>query len=158
MLVQSQDTLPLPTLEATCGEPTGYLGEALKQAIQASIAFMTSIQELQAAHSHSNILLRAAPYGAYIFSHAKKNNSSQYTNFVVSIEDPAAYAKLATQTDPIKTTLNITTTSRGQSRQQINPINITTHTKSVLVRNYWQMLTNPDITHLNATTTPLRCN
>jgi len=65
LLVQSQDTLPLLTLDASSGEPTSYLGEALKQALQASVAFMFSIQELQAAHSQSTILLRAAPDGAY---------------------------------------------------------------------------------------------
>ena len=146
MLVQSLDTLPLPTLEASSGEPTRYLGEALNQALQASIAFFTSLQELQAAHSHSNILLRAASDGSYILSHAKKDNSTQNTNYVVSIEDPAAYAMLATQNDPIKTTLNTNTTSRGQTRQQIIPINITAHIKSVLGRIYWQLMTNPDIT------------
>ena len=145
-MVQSPNTIPLSTLDASCGEPTSYLGEALKQALHASIAFLTSIQELQAAHSHSTILLRAAPDGAYILSYAKKDNSTQNTNFVVSIEDPAAYAMLVTQTDPIKTTLNTTTTARGQTRQQITPINITTHTMSVLGRNYGQLLTNPDIT------------
>jgi hypothetical protein len=139
LLVQSPDTLSLPTLEASCGEPTCYLREALKQALQASIAFLTSIQELQAAHSHSNILFRAAPDGAYILSHAKKDNSTQNTNFVVSIEDPAAYAMMATQNDPNKTTLNITTTSRGQT-QQITAINITTHTRSVIGRNYLLLL------------------
>ena len=85
--------------------PTGYLGEALKQALQAAVSFVTSIQELQAAHSHSTILLRAGSDGAYILSHAKKDNSTHNTNFVVSVKDPAAYAMLATQNDPIKTTL-----------------------------------------------------
>jgi hypothetical protein len=117
LLVQSPDTLPLPTLAASCGEPTCYLGEALKQALQATIAFLTSINELQATHSHSNILLRAVPDGAYILSHAKKDNSTQHTNFVVSIEDPVVYAMLANQNDPIRMTLNTTTTSRGQTRQ-----------------------------------------
>ena len=130
----------------------------MKQALQASIAFLTSIQELQAAHSQSNTLLRAAPDGAYILSHAKKDISTQNTNFVVSIENPAAYAMLTTQTDPIKTSLNTTTTTRGQTRQQITPINITSQTRSVLGRNYGQLLTNPDIIRLNPTTTPLRFN
>jgi hypothetical protein len=130
----------------------------LKQALQASVAFLTSIQELQATRSHSTILLRAAPDGAYILFHAKKDNPTQNTNFVVSIEDPAAYAMLATQNAPIKMTLNTTTTSRGQTRQQVTPINITTHTRSVLGCNYGQLLTNPDITQLNATMTPLRYN
>ena len=68
------------------------------------------------------------------------------------------YGMLATQNDPVKTTLNTNTTSRGQPPQQITPINITTHTRSVLGRTYWQLLTNPNITHLNATTTPIRYN
>ena len=42
--------------------------------------------------------------------------------------------------------------------QQITPINVTTHTKSILGRNYWQLLTRPDITQLNAAATPLRYN
>jgi hypothetical protein len=65
---------------------------------------------------------------------------------------------LASQNDPIKTSLNTTTKSRGQTRQQITPINITSNTRSVLGRTYWQLVTNPDITQLNATTTPLRYN
>ena len=145
-MVQSPDTLPLQTLEAPCGEPTSYQGEALNLTLQASIASLPSIYKLQAVHSHSTILLRAAPDGTYILSHAKKDNSTQNTNFVVSIEDPVAYAMLATQNDPIKTTLKTNTTSRRQTRQQITPINITTHTRSVLGRIYWQLLTNPDIT------------
>ena len=65
---------------------------------------------------------------------------------------------LATQNDPIKTSLNTNVTSRGRTRQRITPINITFHTWSVLGRTYWQLLTNPDITQLNVTTTPLRYN
>jgi len=53
---------------------------------------------------------------------------------------------LATQNNPIKTTLNTNTTSRGQTRQQITPINIIAHTRSVLGRTYMQLLTNPDTT------------
>ena len=135
-MVQSLDILPLPTLEASCGEPTCYLGKALKQALHASIAFLTSIHELQAAHSHSNILLRAAPEGAYILSHAKKDNSTHDINFVVSIEDPSAYTMLANQNDPIRTTINTTTTGRGKTWQQITPINIIAYNKSILGRNY----------------------
>jgi hypothetical protein len=158
LLVQSQDTLPLPTLDANRGEPTNYLAEALNQALQTSIAFLTSIQELQAAQSHPTTLLRAAPDGAFILSQAKKDNSSQNTNFIVSIADPVAYAMLATQSDPIKTTLSTATTTRGQTRKQITPINITAHTRSILGRTYGQLLTNPDITQLNPDKTPLQFN
>jgi hypothetical protein len=154
LLIQSPYTMPLPTLDASRGEPTTYLAEALKQALQTSIAFLTSIQELQATHIHPTILLRAALDGAFTLSHAKKDNSTQFTNFVVSIDD----AMLATQTDPIKTTLSTATTTRGQTRRQITPINITAHASSVLGRNYGQLLMHPDITQLNPTTTPLRFN
>ena len=111
------------------------MGEAPTHALHASIAFLASIQELQAVHSHSTILLRATPDGTYILSHAKRENSTKNTNFVVSIEDPAAYAMLATQNGPIKMTLNTNTTSREQIRQQITLNNITAHTRSVLGRN-----------------------
>ncbi len=67
-----------------------------------------------------------------------------------------AYAMMATQTDPIKISLSTATTR--QIRWQITPVNITAHARSVLGRNYGQLLTNPDITQLNPTTTPLRFN
>ena len=43
LLVQSPDILPLPTLEASSGEATSYLKDALQQALQASAAFISSI-------------------------------------------------------------------------------------------------------------------
>jgi len=128
--------MPLPILEASCGEATCYLRKALQQALHTSAAFLTSIQELHTTYSQASILLRAAPDGAYIVSHAKTDSSTQLTNFSISIEDPEAYAMLATQNDPIKTSLNATTTSKGQIQQHITPINITFHTRSVLGRNY----------------------
>ena len=158
LLVQSPNTLPLPTLQTLCGEDTCYLKDALQQALHTSVAFLSSIRELQTAHTHATFNFRAAPDGAYIISHAKKDNSSQHTNFVISIEDPVAYAMLATHNDPIITSLNTTTTSREQIRQHISTINIIAHTRSVLGCTYWQLLTNPDITHLNANTTPLSYN
>ena len=65
---------------------------------------------------------------------------------------------MATQTDPIKTTLSTATTTRGQTRRQITPINTTAHTRTILGRNYGQLLANPDITQLNPNTTPLKFN
>ncbi len=70
---------------------------------------------------------------------------------------PVAYAMLATQNDPIKTSLT-TTTSKRQNRQQIALINVAAHTRSVLGRTYWQLLKNQVITQLNANTTPHRYN
>jgi hypothetical protein len=126
--VQSPDILPLPTLEDSNGEARGYLKNALQQALHTSTAFLSSIWELHTSHSHASNALRAAPEGFYILFYAKKDSSSHHTNFVISIEDPAAYAMLATQTDPTKTGLNTNTTSNKQTKQQITYINITTHT------------------------------
>ena len=63
---------------------------------------------------------------------------------------------LVNQNDPIKTSLITTTTSRGQSRQQITLINIIAHTRSVLGSTYWLLMTSTNITQPNANTTPLR--
>jgi len=102
LLVQSPDTLPLRTMEASCGEDTCYLMDALQQTLHTSTAFRSSIRELQTSHTHASYNLRTAPDGAYILSHAKKDSSTQLTNFVISIENLVAYAMLATQNGPIK--------------------------------------------------------
>ncbi len=143
LLVQSLDILPLLTVEASNGEATSYLKAALQQALHTSAAFLSSIRELHTTHSQASNIFRAAPDGAYIFSRAKKDGSSQHTNFVISIANPTAYAMLATQNDPIKTSRITTITNKGQTRQHISLITITTHTRSVLGRTYWQLLTNP---------------
>jgi hypothetical protein len=111
--VQSPDILPLPTLEDSNGEATSYLKNALQQALQTSVSFLFSIRELHTTNSQATNALRAAPDGSYILSHAKKDTSSQHTNFVISVEDSAAYAMFATQTYPIKAGFNTFTTSRG---------------------------------------------
>ena len=72
--------------------------------------------------------------------------------------DPVAYALLATQSDPIKTGLTTTVTSRGQTRQQITHINLAAHSRSVIGRTYWQILTNPYLTQLDSSTPLLRYN
>jgi hypothetical protein len=97
-------------------------------------AFLSPIRDLATTHSQAFIALRASSDGSFILSRAKKNISSQHTNFAISMEDSTAYAMLATQNDSIKTGLHITTTSRGQTKQKIIYINITAHTKSVLGR------------------------
>jgi hypothetical protein len=140
------------------GDAQDYLRNALHQALHTTGAFLSSIWELITTHSHASIALRAAPDGSFILSHAKKDTSSQHTNFVISTANPTAYDMLATQNDSIKTYLNTTTTSKGQTKQPITFINIIAHTRSVLGRTYWQLLANPDITQLNATATPLRYN
>ena len=58
--------------------------------------------------------LKQAPDGYCIFSHPKKDTSTQNTNFVVSLSDPSTYEMLATLADPMKAPLSTNTTTRGQ--------------------------------------------
>ena len=100
--------------------------------------------------------LKQAPDGYCIFSHPKKDTSTQNTNFVVSLSDPSTYAMLATLTGPIKIPPSTNTTTRGQIRQQITTLNLTPHTRSILGRTYSQLFTDLDITQLNTSLRPLR--
>jgi hypothetical protein len=59
------------------GDATGYLMNASHQAMHTTEAFLTSIRELATTHSRASIVLRAAPDGSFILSHAKKDNPSQ---------------------------------------------------------------------------------
>jgi hypothetical protein len=65
---------------------------------------------------------------------------------------------LATLADPIKVPNPINTTTRGQIRQQITTLNLTSHTRRILGRTYSQLLTDPDITQLNTNLPPLQYN
>jgi hypothetical protein len=65
---------------------------------------------------------------------------------------------LATLTDPIKTSLNTTIAAESMTKQHVTSINLTPHTKSILGRTYWQLLTDPDITRPKASTPPLCYN
>ncbi len=80
--------------------------------------------------------MKQAPDGSYILAHPKKNKSTQNTYFVVSLDDPTAYAMLATLADPTKVTLLTSTTTQGQIRQHITTLNLTAHTRSILGRTY----------------------
>jgi len=65
---------------------------------------------------------------------------------------------LATLADPIKVPLPTSTTTRGQIRQQITTLKLIAHTRRIPGRTYAQLLTDPDITHLNTNLPPLQYN
>jgi hypothetical protein len=117
LLVRSPDILPLPFIDDSKVDTTRYLKNALQQAMHTTGAFVSSIRELTTSHSHAFTTLRATPDGSYILSHAKKDKSSQHTNFGISLEDQTAYAMLATLTNPVKTRLNTSITIRDQTKQ-----------------------------------------
>jgi hypothetical protein len=103
-------------------------------------------------------VLKQARDRSYILSHPKKDTSTQNTNFFVSLSDPAAYAMLATLADPLKIPLPTITTTQGQIRQHITTLNLTLHTRNILGRTCNQLFTDPEITQLNTSLTPLRYN
>jgi len=111
------------------GDTTSYLQLALQQAKETVEAFLSSIRELKTTHTQSSTTVKQAPDGSYILAHPQKDTFIPTTNFVVSLSDPAAYAMLTTLADPIKVTLPTSTTTRGQIRQQIATLNLTSHTK-----------------------------
>ncbi len=65
---------------------------------------------------------------------------------------------MATLADPIKITLPTNTTNRGQIWHQIATLNLTAHTRSGIGRTNCQVLTDHDITQLNADTPSLHYN
>jgi hypothetical protein len=144
--------------DTNIGDTTRYLRLALQQANTIAEAFLSSIRELKCTHTQSSPTLKHAPDGSYILAHPKKDTSTQTTNFVVSIADPAAYAMLATLTEPIKVTLPTSTTNLGQIRQQITTLNLKAHTRSILGRTYAELLAEHDITQLDNKLTPLQYN
>jgi hypothetical protein len=65
---------------------------------------------------------------------------------------------LATLADPIKVTLPTSIMTRGQVRQRIATVNLTSYTKSIFGKAYGQLLTDADITQLNTDIPPLHYN
>jgi hypothetical protein len=63
---------------------------------------------------------------------------------------------LAAQFEPVRVTLQTHTSFRGQSHPHVVTMNVTAHTRSILGRNYWQLLTDPAITQLDPSVAPLR--
>ena len=158
-MIQSPDLFPMPNMsDVNAGDTDGYLRLALRQAKKTTEAFLSSIRELTTTHTQSYMNQGHAPIGSYILAHPKKDTSTQNTNFVVSLSDPSAYAMLATLADPSKVPLSTSTTTRGQIRQQITTLNLTTYTRSIIGRTYSQLLTDSNITQLNTNLPPLRYN
>jgi prophage tail gpP-like protein len=119
---------------------------------------LPSIRKLKSTHTQSSTTLKPTLAGSYILTYPKKDTSTQTTNFVVSIANPAAYAMMATLAEPIKVTLPTSTTTRGHIRQQIATINLTTHTRSILGRTYAELLADLDITQVNINLPPQQYN
>ena len=78
-----------------------------------AISFLTSLTVVTPDHLNATPTLQPTPYGAYITSHVRKDNSTQHTNFVISLTNPQAYAMLATLDTPVKIIIPTTITIAG---------------------------------------------
>jgi hypothetical protein len=133
--------------------PQGYLHQVLIQGLASATTFLTSLIGAVAPH-HNTPALQPTPDGAYIISHVRKDNSTQLTNFVISLAHPQAYAMLATIDTPIKIRLPTTITIAGSHHQQIIHIQLNPHNRSILGRAYLGLFQNPHTQSLHATPLP----
>ncbi len=62
----------------------------------------------------------------------------------------------ATLIDPIKMGRDTNITAREQIMKHRTSITLAAHTRSILGRNYWQLLKDPDISQLNSNTLLIR--
>ena len=102
--------------------------------------------------------LQAIADGVYIMSHNRKAQSNQLTNFIIPLPSPTAYTLVSTLESFIKIPLPTLITVRGQPHPQTVNMNIISHMRSILGRNYQQLLTDLEIAVLNPQTTPLGYN
>ena len=95
--------------DTNIGCTSGYLQLALQQAKTTTEPFLSSIRELKTTHIQNSTTLKQVPYGSYILAHPKKDTSTESTNYIISMAEPAAYAMMATLADSTKVTLSTNT-------------------------------------------------
>ena len=123
--------------------PTGYLHQVLSNGLAATKTFLTSIQRIDDNFSLATPTLRPAPDGSYIIPHPKRNTTTNTTQYVVSLDDPIAYAMLATLEGPVRIQLHTLINIRGTNHSQVVYIQINPHTRSILGRTYHQLFLTP---------------
>ena len=89
--------------------------------------YLSSVGGLIAAFDQALPALYVAPDGAYILFHNRKAQSNQLPNFIISLQDPAAYALLSTLDFFIKIPLPTLITVRGQPHPHMVSLNVTPH-------------------------------
>ena len=87
--------------------------------MEMAVSFLTSLTVVTPDHLSAAPTLQPTQDGAYIISHVRKDNSSQLTNFVISLAHPQAYATLATIDTPIKVRIPTTIAIVGSQHQQM---------------------------------------
>ena len=99
--------------------PTGYLHQALLAGLNASGTFLLSIQRSTDNFSLATPNLRPAPDGSFIIPHQKRNATTNTTQYVISLDDPYAYAMLATLEAPTRIQLHTLINIRGTNHSQV---------------------------------------
>ena len=133
----------------------GYLNQTLTQGMEMAVSFLASRTVVTPDHLSPSPTLQPTPNGAYIISHARKDNSSQLTNCVISLAHPQAYAMLATIDTPIKVRIPTTITIACSQHQQILHIQLNYHNKSILGRAYVGLFQTPHTQSLHPVTMPI---
>jgi hypothetical protein len=121
----------------------GYLHRALTQGMEMAFSFLASLTVVTPDYLSISPTLLPTSDGAYIISHVRKDNSSQLTNFVISLAHPQAYAMMATIDTPIKIRIPTTITITGSHHQQIGHMQMNPHNISILGRAYLGLFQNP---------------
>jgi hypothetical protein len=154
VFIQCDLPLPIPSMADHASDlPTGYLYQALLAGLAASNTFLTSIQRINDNFSLATPTLRPTPDGSYIIPHQKRNTTTNTTQYVVSLDDPTAYAMLATLDGPVRIQLNTLINIRGTNHSQVVYIQINPHTRSILGRTYHQLFLTPGTQDLAPTVT-----
>jgi hypothetical protein len=120
-----------------------YLHQALTQGMEMAISFLSSLAVVTPDYLTTSPTLQPTPDGAYIISHVRKDNSSQLTNFIISLAHSQAYAMLATIDTPIKVRIPTTIIIAGCHHQQIIHIQLNPHNRSILGRAYLGLFQSP---------------
>jgi hypothetical protein len=131
--------------------PQGYRHHALMEGLKMATTFLNSTHTNTYAYTISHPTLIAAPYGSNILSHIRKD-SSQLTNYVLSVANYHSYAMLATTDTPVKIRLSTSITIAGSHHQQIIYIQFNLHNRSILERAYTSLFQNPLTQTMNPTT------
>ena len=88
--------------EITPYQPTGYLLTVLNKGVTLALSHLNTHGLLRPHYEQAHLVLQSAPDDSFIISHNRKPSSSQNTNFVISLPDPATFAVLATLDSPIQ--------------------------------------------------------
>jgi len=129
--------------EHASNTPTGYLQHALTQGLVASKSFLTNTQRFNDNYSLADTTLLMAPDSSHIIPHQKRNTTASNTHYIISLEDPHAYAMLASLESPIRIQLNTLINIRGTNHSQVIHIQINPHTRSIIGRTYHHLFLTP---------------